>query len=88
VPTPGSSRRSRLGRFALASLIAAVICVGAVYQLGTELAPTFLKDLLIAAELGPFGARSLRPSTRGPMPRSSSTSLSLMVASGLRGPAY
>ncbi|TDD24793.1 hypothetical protein [Nonomuraea diastatica] len=51
VPTPGSSRRSRLGRFALALPIAAVICVGAVYQLGTELAPTFLKDLLIATEL-------------------------------------
>ncbi|MFC0105906.1 hypothetical protein [Kibdelosporangium aridum] len=55
VPTPGSSRRSRLGRFALASLIAAAICGGAVYQLGTDLAPTFLKDLFVAAELGPLG---------------------------------
>lgn len=52
VSTPGSFR---FGRFTLALLTAGVIGIGAVYQLGTELSPTFLKDLLIAAELGPLG---------------------------------
>jgi hypothetical protein len=55
VPAPGSSRLSRLGGFVLASLAVAVIGVGTVYQLGVDLAPTFLKDLLIAAELGSHG---------------------------------
>lgn len=51
VSTPGPYR---FGRFTLALLAAGAIGIGAVHQLGTDLSPTFLKDLLIAAELGPL----------------------------------
>ena len=52
VPTPGPARR---GRFALALLFAGALGIGTVRQLGTELEPTFLKDLLDAVDLGPLG---------------------------------
>jgi hypothetical protein len=52
VPAVG---RARLGRFALMSLITAGTGIGVVHVLGTELPVTFLKDLLLAAELGSLG---------------------------------
>ncbi|WP_255954062.1 hypothetical protein [Streptomyces odontomachi] len=47
---------SRLGRFTLITLLAGITGIGVVHQLGTELSPTFLRDLLVAVELGPLGA--------------------------------
>lgn len=53
VPAPGPSR---LGRFTLITLLAGITGIGVAHQLGTELSPTFLRDLLVAVELGPLGA--------------------------------